>query len=81
MLFVSGFELYSRWVPAEPLGDKPHLLRITGQRGLWPKENARVNYPVKRALNLIKEREIFNMEDPPVNFAVSWVKWVQRTSR
>ena len=40
---------------------------------LWPEENARVNYPLKRALNLIKEQEIFNMEDPLVSFAVSWV--------
>lgn len=53
---------------------------------LWPEENARVNYPLKRALNFIKEQEIFNMEDPLVSFAVSWVilhvmsvKWVQRT--
>lgn len=40
---------------------------------LWPEENARVNYPLKRALNFIKEQEIFNMEDPLVSFAVSWV--------
>lgn len=40
---------------------------------LWPGENARINYPLKRALNFIKEQEIFNMEDPLVSFAVSWV--------
>ena len=40
---------------------------------LWPEENARVNYPLKRALNFSKEQEIFNMEDPLVSFAVSWV--------
>ena len=40
---------------------------------LWPEENARVNYPLKRALNFIKEQEIFNMEDPLVSFEVSWV--------
>ncbi|XP_073245404.1 uncharacterized protein [Porites lutea] len=40
---------------------------------LWPEENARVKYPLKRTLNFIKEREIFNMEDPLVSFAVSWV--------
>ena len=41
--------------------------------GLWPEENARVNYPLKRALCFVKEQEIFNMEDPLVIFAVSWV--------
>lgn len=40
---------------------------------LWPEENARVNYPLKRALCFVKEQEIFNMEDPLVIFAVSWV--------
>ena len=40
---------------------------------LWPEENARVNYPLKKALCFIKEQEIFDWEDPLVSFAVSWV--------
>lgn len=40
---------------------------------IWPEENARVNYPLKKALCFIKEQEIFNWEDPLVIFAVSWV--------
>jgi len=40
---------------------------------LWPEENSRVNYPLKKALCIIKEQEIFNMEDPMVSFAVSWL--------
>lgn len=40
---------------------------------LWPEENSRVNYPLKKALCIIKEQEIFNMEDPLVSFAVSWL--------
>ena len=40
---------------------------------LWPEENSRVNYPLKKALCIIKKQEIFNMEDPLVSFAVSWL--------
>lgn len=40
---------------------------------LWPEENSRVNYPLKKALCIIKEQEIFNMEDPMASFAVSWL--------
>lgn len=40
---------------------------------LWPEENSRVNYPLKKALCFIKDQEIFNMEGPLVSFAVSWV--------
>lgn len=40
---------------------------------LWPEENSRVNYPLKKALCIIKEQEIFDMEDPVVSFAVSWL--------
>ena len=40
---------------------------------LWPEENSRVNYPLKKALCIIKDQEIFDMEDPMVSFAVSWL--------
>lgn len=35
--------------------------------------NPRVNYPLKKALCIIKEQELFDMEDPMVSFAVSWL--------
>lgn len=38
---------------------------------IWPEENSRVNYPLKKALCIIKEQEIFDMEHPIVSFAVS----------
>ena len=32
-----------------------------------------MNYPLKKALSIIKEQEIFDMEDPMVSFAVLWL--------
>ncbi|XP_020900484.1 uncharacterized protein LOC110239119 isoform X2 [Exaiptasia diaphana] len=40
---------------------------------MWPEENQRVNYPLKRALCLLLEQDMVNMEDPLTVFAVSWV--------
>jgi len=40
---------------------------------MWPEENQRVNYPLKRALCLLVEQDVVNMDDPLVVFAVSWV--------
>lgn len=34
---------------------------------IWPEENSRVNYPLKKALCIIKEQEIFDMEHPMVS--------------
>ena len=40
---------------------------------IWPEENSRVNYLLKKALRIVKEQAIFDMEDPMVSFAVSWL--------
>ena len=32
-----------------------------------------MNYLLKKALRIVKEQEIFDMEDPMVSFAVSWL--------
>ena len=42
----------------------------------WPEVNIRVNYPIKRAMNAIlhsEVNEIFNLGDPVMKYAVSWV--------
>ena len=40
---------------------------------MWPEENQRVNYPIKKALCWLSEQEIVDMDDPIVVFAVSWI--------
>ena len=39
----------------------------------WPELNSRVNYPVKRALNHIREAYDFDLTDSLVKFCFSWV--------
>lgn len=59
-------------ITAEPLGGKQHPPKISRrQERLWPEENSRANYALKKALSIIKEQEILNMDDPLVSFAVS----------
>ncbi|XP_068683153.1 uncharacterized protein [Montipora foliosa] len=40
---------------------------------VWLEMNLRVNYPIKKALNLMVNSELFNLEDEVTKFAVSWV--------
>ena len=42
----------------------------------WPEINSRINCPIKRAMNAIlhsEVNEIFNLGDPAMKYAVSWV--------
>ena len=46
------------------------------QNAFWPEVNSRINYPIKRAMNAIlhsEVNEIFNLGDPVMKYAVSWV--------
>lgn len=40
---------------------------------LWPEVNARVNYPLKRTLYALQERNVINMACPTTKFCVSEV--------
>ena len=40
---------------------------------LWPKINERINYPIKRLLVQMENREDVNMADEVCKFCVSWV--------
>ena len=43
----------------------------------WPKVNSRINYPIKRAMNAlrntIQDDDLFNLADPVFKYCVSWV--------
>lgn len=39
----------------------------------WPEVNARVNYPIKRALNRIVEEFDWDMSNPVLKYSISWV--------
>ena len=43
-------------IPAEPLGDKPHLLRITGQRGYGQRKMLELTILLKGHLTSLKSR-------------------------
>ena len=46
------------------------------QNAFWPEVNSRINYPIKRAMNVIlhsEVNEIFNLGEPVMKYAVSWV--------
>ena len=75
---ASLYRSYSRidvMITAELLGAWRQTTSTKNYRAerLWPEENSRVNYPLKKALCIIKDQEIFDMEDPMVSLAVSWL--------
>lgn len=40
---------------------------------MWPEENQRVNYPIKRVLIQMQRRGLFDFDNPIIKFCVSWV--------
>ena len=51
-------------IPAEPLGDKPHLLRVTGQRGYGQGKMLELTILLKGHLTSLKSRRFSIWKTP-----------------
>ena len=54
----------------DPFKKTPSTSNYVVER-FWPEVNSRVNYPIKRAINILIEQEEFDLEDPVFKYCLS----------